>query len=89
MDLALNAKIFIQIPTIEDFNVFGVFDDFIEIIEDKQLKDKIINYIENSLSDFYDDLIQFILGEEWNEFQYNACKNLAIKWCKDNNIKYH
>ncbi|WP_270640169.1 hypothetical protein [Longibaculum muris] len=64
MDLALNAKIFIQIPTIEDFNVFGVFDDFIEIIEDKQLKDKIINYIENSLSDFYDDLIQFILGEE-------------------------
>ncbi|WP_195599247.1 hypothetical protein [Longibaculum muris] len=64
MDLALNAKIFIQIPTIEDFNVFGVFDDFIEIIEDKQLKDKIINYTENSLSDFYDDLIQFILDEE-------------------------
>lgn len=89
MDLALNAKIFIQIPTIEDFNVFGVFDDFIEIIEDKQLKDKIINYTENSLSDFYDDLIQFILDKEWNEFQYNTCKNLAIKWCKDNNIKYH
>ncbi|WP_154889404.1 hypothetical protein [Longibaculum muris] len=64
MDLALNAKIFIQIPTIEDFNVFGVFDDFIEIIEDKQLKDKIINYTENSLSDFYDDLIQFILDKE-------------------------
>lgn len=89
MDLALNADIFIQIPTIEDFNVFGVFDDFVETIEDKQLRDKIINYTENSLSDFYDDLTHFGLGEEWDEFQYNACRNLAIRWCKENNIKYY
>lgn len=59
MDLALNAKIFIQIPTIEDFNVFDVFDDFVKTIEDKQLKDKIINYTKNSLNDFYDDLLHF------------------------------
>lgn len=88
IDFCLNKDAFIQVPTMEDLNIFGIFDDFMLTIKDKDLRATIIEYVEESYDDFYDDLSRFHLHEQWQNFYENACVNFAVEWCEENNLDY-
>ena len=63
---------------------------FSESLEDKELSRKLIQYINenNVLHEFRSFIEKNGLINEWYDFQEVYERNLAIKWCEDNNIKY-
>ena len=61
--------------------------EFCNNIENIELRDKILNS-----KDSFRELRQSIENEglinEWYDYREDAERNLAIKWCNDNNIEY-
>ena len=41
-----------------------------------------------SSSQFEDAVLQLGIEEQWNNYRESAYRNKAIKWCKDNGIRY-
>lgn len=86
-DFKENPSDYIQLPSHDDINEYGMMIDFCNNIEDRELKDKVLNN-----KDSFRELRQAIENEgfinEWYDYREDAEKNLAIKWCKDNNIEY-
>ena len=86
-DFKENPQDYIQLPSHEDINEHGMMIEFCNNIEDTEVKKKILNN-----KDSFRDLRQSIENEglinNWYDYREDAEKNLAIKWCKDNNIEY-
>lgn len=86
-DFRENPSDYIQLPSHEDINEYGMMIEFFNNIGNKELKNKILNN-----KDSFRELRQSIENEgvinEWYDYREDAERNLAIKWCNDNNIVY-
>ena len=86
-DFRENPRDYIQLPPHDDINEYGMMIEFCNNIQDIELKNKILNN-----KDSFRELRQSIENEglinEWYDYREEAERNLAIKWCNDNNIDY-
>ena len=86
-DFKENPRDYIQLPSYEDINEYGMMIEFCNNIEDIELRNKILNN-----KDSFRELRQSIENEgfinEWYDYREASEINLAIKWCNDNNIEY-
>lgn len=86
-DFRENPSDYIQLPSHEDINEYGIMIEFCNNIEESELKNKILNN-----KDSFRELRQSIENEglinDWYDYREGAERNLAIKWCNDNNIEY-
>ena len=80
----------IMLPTRYDIDEYEMMEDFAETIEDTRLQNQL--YI--SLNDrgafrrFKDTCINFDIIDDWYKYRDQKYKELAINWCKDNNIEF-
>lgn len=86
-DFKTNPNDYIQLPSHNDIDEYGMMIEFSNVIEDISVKEKIL-----SKKDSFRELRQEIENEglfnEWYDYRENAERNIAIKWCEENNIEY-
>lgn len=89
-DFEENPQDYIILPNKEYINEDKMILDFCNYIEDASLKDKILNDIAGDSS--YLKVKKVIesngLLSSWYDYRENIEREIAINWCKDNNINY-
>lgn len=80
----------IMLPTRYDINEYEMMEDFAEIIKDTRLQNQLYISLNGSgaLRRFKDTCINYDMIDDWYKFRDERYKELAINWCKDNNIEF-
>ena len=80
----------IMLPTRYDINEYEMMVDFVETIEDTILQNQLYISLNGSgaFRRFKDTCINFDIIDTWYKFRDKKYKELAINWCKDNNIEF-
>ena len=80
----------IILPTRYNINEYEMMEDFIETIEDTKLQNQLYTSLNGSgaFRSFKDTCINFNIINAWYKFRDKKYKDLAINWCKDNNIEF-
>lgn len=80
----------IMLPTRYDINEYEMMEDFAETIEDTRLQNQLYISLNGSgaFRRFKDTCINFDIIDDWYKFRDEKYKELAINWCKDNNIEF-
>ena len=81
---------YIELPTKYDIDEYSMMENFIETVEDKRLYNQLYIAIsgKGAFRRFKDTCINFDIINDWYKFREEKYKELAIEWCKDNNIEY-
>lgn len=80
----------IMLPTRYDINEYEMMEDFAETIEDIRLQNQLYISLNGSgaFRRFKDTCINFDIINDWYKFRDEKYKEIAINWCKENNIKF-
>ena len=80
----------IMLPTRHDINEYEMMEDFAETIEDTRLQNQLYISLNGSgaFRRFKDTCINFDIINDWYKFRDERYKELAINWCKENNIEF-
>lgn len=80
----------IVLPTRYDINEYEMMEDFAETIEDSKLQNQLYISLNGSgaFRRFKDTCINFDIINDWYKFRDEKYKELAINWCKENNIQF-
>ena len=89
-DIEENSDNFILLPTQYDINEYSIMEDFIDEIDNNEIKGELYDAIrgKGAFRRFKDTVRYLNIESKWYEFKANALTKLAIKWCEDNNISY-
>ena len=80
----------IILPTQYEINEYQIMADFIEIIENEKIKEKLQNIIQGkgAFRRFKDYCFQVNIIQDWYRFKEKKYKEISIEWCKQNGLKY-
>lgn len=80
----------IMLPTRYDINEYEMMEDFAETIEDDTIQNQLYISLNGSgaFRRFKDTCINFDIINDWYKFRDERYKELAITWCKENNIEF-
>ena len=80
----------IVLPTRYDINEYEMMEDFAETIEDTRLQNQLYISLNGSgaFRRFKDTCINYDIIDDWYKFRDAKYKEIAINWCKENNIKF-
>ena len=80
----------IMLPTRYDINEYEMMEDFAETIKDTRLQNQLYISLNGSgaFRRFKDTCINYDMIDDWYKFKDERYKELAINWCKDNNIEF-
>ena len=80
----------IMLPTRYDINEYEMMEDFVETIEDTRLQNQLYISLNGrgAFRRFKDTCINFDIIDDWYKYRDQKYKELAINWCKDNNIEF-
>lgn len=80
----------IMLPTRYDINEYEMMEDFAETIKDTRLQNQLYISLNGSgaFRRFKDTCINYDMIDDWYKFRDERYKELAINWCKDNNIEF-
>lgn len=89
-DFLKNPQNYINFPTREDYNEYGIMEDFINHCNNKNLSKKLnINLSgEEAFRKFKDTLYDIELVDEWYDFRDKRYKKVAKLWCEKHNVDY-
>ena len=80
----------IVLPSKYEINEYSMMEDFIETIQDTLLYNQLLIAINGSgaFRRFKDTCINFGIIDNWYKFRDEKYKELAINWCKENDIDF-
>lgn len=80
----------IMLPTRYDINEYGMMENFAETISDTKLQNQLYISLNGSgaFRRFKDTCINFDIIDDWYKFRDERYKEIAIDWCKENNIEF-
>lgn len=89
-DFIKNRKDYLNFPSKEEYNEYGIMEEFIKQCTNENLSKKLnINLSgEEAFRKFKDTLYDTLLVDEWYEFRDKRCLDVARKWCELNNVDY-
>ena len=79
----------IMLPTRYDINEYKMMQDFVKIIKDKEIKNQLYTSLhgKGAFSKFKDTCNNFNIINDWYNFRNERYKEIALNWCKNNNIE--
>lgn len=85
-----NTENYISLPTHYDINEYSIMEDFIDSLDDIGIENQLYRAIngKGAFRYFRDTIRNLGIENKWFAFKANAFKEIAIKWCKENNISY-
>ena len=80
----------IMLPTRYDINAYEMMVDFTETINDTRLQNQLYISLNGNgaFRRFKDTCINFDIINDWYKFRDERYKEIAINWCKENNIEF-
>ncbi|MGL5353175.1 MAG: UPF0158 family protein, partial [Clostridium sp.] len=89
-DFIKNKDKYISFPSKEEYNEYGIMEEFIKQTQNSKLLDKLkVNLSgEEAFRKFKDTLYDVALQDEWYEFRDEKCLEVAKLWCEKNNVDY-
>ncbi len=81
---------YISLPTKYYIDEYSMMAEFIDTIEDERLYNQLYIAIngKGAFRRFKDTCINFDIIDDWYKFRDEKYRELAIEWCKDNDIEY-
>ena len=85
-----NPDDFVLLPTQYDINEYSIMEDFIDEIDNEEIKYKLYESIrgKGAFRRFKNMIYYLNVKNQWYDFRAKAFKKIAIEWCEDNNISY-
>jgi hypothetical protein len=89
-DLEENFDQYIRLPTKYEINEYHIMEEFIWSLPEGKTQEKLERAIQGrgAFRRFKDLVYDLGIEEKWFAYQAAAYKNMAIAWCKDNDIDY-
>lgn len=80
---------FYRLPTSFDINEYSIMEDFVYSLPESQ-RERLAGAIcgRGAFRRFKGGIRQMGIEEQWYEYQGDAYKRMAIKWCEENEIEY-
>lgn len=90
IDVVENYENYIELPTKYDVNEYEIMEDFCLTVSDQRKQDSLLRVIrgKGAFRRFKDKIIDFEIENQWYSYRDECFKQIAIEWCKDNNINY-
>jgi hypothetical protein len=81
---------YIQLPTKYDIDEYSIMENFCMSLEKKEIGNILYDLISGSAAfrRFKDAIHKYGVEDEWYQYRDNAMKELAIEWCRQNNIEF-
>lgn len=85
-----NPDDFTLLPTQYDINEYSIMEDFIDEIDNEEIKDELYESIRGKgvFRRFKDTIYNLNIKNSWYDFKAHALKKIAIEWCEENDISY-
>lgn len=89
-DFLKNPKDYINFPSKEEYNEYGIMEDFIKECNNEALSKNLnVNLVgEEAFRKFKDVLYDVGLIDEWYDFRDERCLKVAKDWCEKNGVDY-
>ena len=86
----LETDDYISLPSKFDIHEYNIMERFCLSIEDDEVRDIMYRSIKGSgaFRRFKDNIHRYNIAEDWYKFREEAFKEIAIDWCKKNDIVY-
>ena len=80
----------IILPTQYEINEYQIMVDFIETIDNKKVKEELQRLIQGkgAFRRFKDYCFEASIIQNWYKFKEKRYKEIAIEWCKQNELEY-
>jgi hypothetical protein len=80
----------IPLPTKFDIDEYSIMENFCMSLDKKEIGDILCDLISGSgaFRRFKDAIYKYGVEKEWYTYRDNAMKELAIEWCRENNIEF-
>lgn len=80
----------IMLPTQYEINEYQMMENFIETIEDDNIKDTLNRLIQGkgAFRRFKDYCFDVNIIQNWYDYKEQIYKEIAINWCRKNSIQY-
>ena len=81
---------YLQLPTKYDLDEYSIMENFCMSLERKEIGDILYDLISGSgaFRRFKDAAYKYGVEDEWYKYRDNAMKELAIEWCRQNDIEF-
>jgi hypothetical protein len=81
---------YIQLPTQWDIHEYEIMERFIETVEDEAISNALYRAIKGkgAFRHFKDVAYDLGVQEQWFGYRKNALKEIAVDWCRENQIEY-
>lgn len=86
IDVVENFENYIELPTKYEVNEYEIMEDF--CLNRKQ--DSLLMEIrrKGAFRRFKDKIVEFEIEDQWYSYRHERFKQVAIKWCQNNNVNY-
>jgi len=81
---------YIQLPTKYDIDEYSIMENFCMSLDKKEIGDILYDLISGSgtFRRFKDTVYKYGVEDEWHKYHENVIKEIAIEWCRHNNIEF-
>ncbi len=81
---------YIPLPTKFDIDEYSIMERFCVSIDNQEISDVLYDLISGSgaFRRFKDAIYRYGIEEEWHSYHDNALKEIAVEWCRENNIEF-
>ncbi|USL11123.1 UPF0158 family protein [Bacillus bombysepticus] len=79
-----------ELPTKYEVNEYEIIEDFCFNVSDERKQDILLSSIKGkgAFRRFKNKIIDFEMEDQWYSYRDERYKQIAIKWCLDNNINF-
>lgn len=90
IDVVENFENYIELPTKFDVNEYEIMEDFCFNVSNERKQETLLGVIrgKGAFRRFKDKIIDFEIEDQWYSFRDERLKEIAIEWCRDNNVNY-
>jgi hypothetical protein len=81
---------YIPLPTKFDIDEYSIMERFCVSLDNQEVSDVLYDLISGSgaFRRFKDAIYRYGIEDEWHSYRDNALKEIAIEWCRENNIEF-
>jgi hypothetical protein len=81
---------YIQLPSQFDIDEYSIMEDFCYSLDDPKLRDTLLDLITGSgaFRRFKDAAHEHNIADKWYDFRNSEFRQIAIDWCKENDIQF-
>lgn len=81
---------FYRLPTKFDIHEYSIMEDFVDDLPAGAIRNELMNAIRGrgAFRRFKDGIYYHGIEQQWYDYQADAYKRIAIRWCRDEGLEY-